>query len=408
MNRKVLMTAVLLGTAVMGCKKPPAAAPPMMAPHVTAAAAITQDVPVYLDEIGKTLSIDSVSIVPQVGGKLVNAYVEDGADVKKGQLLFEIDARPFDAALASSKAAVAQAQADLDMASSEFKRIQELEKSVISQQEYDDKKNMAAVNAAKLEARKADLVMANLNLEYTKIYSPIDGRAGARLVVPGNIIKENDMDHPVMVIQRLDPIYAEFTVTENDLGTVRKYLAGHGIDNLAPYKGLKVEVDVPGDSKSILTALGPALEKPSTQPSTQPARHIGARVGELTFLDNNVQDSSGTVKVRATLPNADQYFWPGQFVNCRLILTTKKDAVLVPVEAQQISQQGPYVYVVGADGTAELRPIVAGQRHGNLMVVESGIAAGERVITTGQMLVMPKSKVEVVNAGPQGAVSQAN
>ncbi|CAN5484732.1 efflux RND transporter periplasmic adaptor subunit [soil metagenome] len=414
MNRKYLMTAVLLGAAALaGCKKAETAAggPPQMPPaSVTAVAAVSKDVPVYLDEIGKVVAMDVVSIVPQVGGKLVKAYVEDGAEVKKGQLLFEIDARPFEASLSAAKAAVAEAKADVSMSSSEYKRIQELDKSVISQQEYDDKKNAADVNLAKLEARNADMQMANLNLEYTKIYSPVDGRAGARLIVPGNIVKENDKDNPVMVIQRLDPIYAEFNVTENDLGTVRKFLASHQNDlGVSPEKGLKVEVDVPGDSKQLLAALGstPSATQPATAPSTRPTSFLGARMGELTFLDNAVQDNTGTIRVRATLPNADHYFWPGQFVNCRLILTTKKDAVLIPVEAQQVSQQGIFVYVVGDDNTAQIRPITPGQRQGNMLVVESGIAAGERVITTGQMLVMPKGKVNVVNA-TKTAVSQAN
>ncbi len=407
MNRSRTYAALLLGlTALTGCGKNDGAPGAMQMPPtaVTAVAAVAKDVPVYLDEIGRIVAIDSVAIVPQVGGKLIDAPVDDGAEVKKGQLLFEIDARPFQASLAVAKAAVVQAKADVAMSGSEYRRIQELDKSVISRQELDDKKNANEVNLAKLEARQAELEMANLNLEYTKIYAPIDGRAGSRLIVPGNIVKDNDKDHPLLVIQRLDPIYAEFSVTENDLGTVRKFLASRGAEiGLTPEKGLRVQVDVPGDSKKMLQALSatPLGSAPSSQPATlptsRPVKFMGAREGELTFLDNAVQDASGTIKVRATLPNIDHYFWPGQFVNCRLILTIKKDAVLIPLSAQQISQQGPFVYVVTADGTAELRPIVAGQRQGDMLVVDSGVTAGEKVITTGQMMVMPKGKVMVVN-----------
>lgn len=403
----IVMTAML---AIAGCKredkKPQAAAPAERPPaRVTAVAAIAKDVPVYLDEIGKTISIDTVAIVPQVGGKLLAAHIDDGADVKKGQLLFEIDPRPFEAALASAKAVWSQSKAELDWATIEYSRVKSLEgTSAISQQEIDQKKNALEIAAAKIQAGEALVDAAKLNLDYTKISSPIDGRAGARLVVPGNIVKANDV--ALLVIQRLDPIYAEFTITENDLGTVRKYLAGHGLDlGRSPEKGLKVEVDVPADSTKMISALGP-VEKPSTQPATSPT--APPREGALTFLDNTVQGTSGTVRVRATVANADYYFWPGQFVRVRLVLTTKKDAVLIPAQAQQIGQQGPFVYVVASDGTADQRQIVPGQRQGNFLVVESGVKAGEQVIVTGQMLVMPKGKVEVINAAQNpSAVSMA-
>ncbi len=420
----------LLGVALVaaGCDKEikPAAGGGGMPPaRVTAVAAVAQDVPVYLDEIGKIVATDVVSVVPQVGGKIIAAHLEDGAEVKKGQLLFEMDARPFDAALSSAKAAMEEAKADLATAASDFKRVQALDKSVISQQEFDDKKNLAAVNAAKVDARQADIDIAELNLEYTKIKSPIDGRAGAILVQPGNIVKANEVT--LLVIQKLDPIYAEFSVTENDLGTVRKFLAGHGMQTISPEKGLKVEVDVPGNSRQIIEALGPVTPQaaPSTQPSAKPeseasampatmpttqpsAKLAGPREGELTFLDNAVQDGSGTIRLRALLPNTDHYFWPGQFVGCRLILTVKKDAVLVPIEAQQIGQQGPFVYVVEPDGTAKIRPIHPGQRQGNMLVVDSGVAAGEKVIISGQMLVMPGAKVQLVDDQPKAMASAAN
>jgi len=419
MKRAMLVGVSVLGlaAALSGCGHgdEKAAAPPEMPPaSVTAVAAVTKDVPVYLDEIGKIVAIDVVQIVPQVGGKLNAAHVEDGADVKKGQLLFEIDPRPFEAALASAQASLLENKANVAWAQTEYNRVKGLvESNAVSQNEFERATNQLDVNNAKLKASEAAVLMAKLNLDYCKIYSPIDGRAGARLVVPGNIIKENDSDVPILVIQRLDPIYAEFTITENDLGSVRKYIAASGLDlGPTPEKGLKVEVDVPGDSPIIRAGLGafkPAVEGKAldgtTRPTTKP--FAGPHIGELTFLDNAVKNDTGTVKVRATVPNSDRFFWPGQFVNCRLVLTTKKDAVLIPMQAQQISQQGPFVYVVTAEGTADLRPIVLGQRQGDMVVVESGVTAGEKVITTGQMMVMPKGKVSVVNEA-KTAVSQAN
>jgi multidrug efflux system membrane fusion protein len=368
-------------------QRPPAA--------VTVAAAIVRDVPVYLDEIGKTVAMETVSIVPQVGGKIIACHVEDGALVKKGQVLFEIDPRPFDAALASAEASLAQNQALLQLAKAEFRRFEDAAASAaVSRLEYDQKKNAVDVCEARVDAAKSAVDTAKLNLEYCRISSPIDGRAGARLIFPGNVVRENDA--PMLVIQKLDPIYAEFNVTDNDLGTVRKFLATGGL-NLAQAarRGLRVEVDIPGDSVRVLSALnGPAL---TTQPDRKPA---GPREGTLTFLDNTVHTGSGTVNLRATVPNADHYFWPGQFVKCRLILTIKKDAVLVPARAEQIGQQGPFVYVVTPEDTAEIRPITAGQPQGDLLVVERGVQPGERVILTGQMSVIPGGKVRVVSDGP--------
>ena len=413
LSKLTIASLTLSGLVLAGCKKEAPHSAEMPPPGVTATAAATKDVPVYLDQIGKIVSMDMVTIIPQVAGKVIAAHVDDGSEVKKGQLLFEIDPRPFEADLASAQASLAESKANVEWATTEFKRIKGLvETNAVSTNEFDRAKNALDVNAAKVLAAQAAVENAKLSLDYCKITSPIDGRAGARLIVAGNIVKANE--GAMMVIQRLNPIYAEFTVTENDLGTVRKFLANHENDlGLAPEKGLKVQVDVPGDSKQLLAALkatptaGAPAAGPATAPASRPARFLGARDGELTFMDNSVQDGSGTIKVRATVPNADQYFWPGQFVTCRLILTTKKDAVLIPMSAQQISQQGTFVYVVGADGTAELRPIVAGQRQGDMIVVESGVNAGEKVITTGQMMVMPKGKVNVVNeAKPQ--VSQAN
>ena len=382
------------------------ARPPAM---VTAVAAVTRDVPVYLDEIGNTLSIESVSIVPRVGGMVVASHVQDGTYVTKGQLLFEIDPRPYDAALASTKAQVAQALAEAERARLEFQRVSDLlPQKAVSQLEYDQDKADYEAAQAKVDAARAAVEQAQLNLDYSKIYAPITGRGGAVLVDPGNVVQANGA--PMLVIQQLDPIYAEFTITENDLGTVRKFIATRGLDwGDRPERrdGLRVEVDVPGNSQRVLSALGgSAAPSPATAPTTAPATNpttnqSGPREGQLTFLDNAVQQGSGTVRLRATIPNGDRYFWPGQFVNVRLVLTTKKDAVLIPAQAQQIGQQGPFVYVVTPDNKAQIRPIVPGQRQGELIVVDRGVQPGERVIVTGQMSVMPDGPVVVTNDQPQ-------
>jgi multidrug efflux system membrane fusion protein len=197
-------------------------------------------------------------------------------------------------------------------------------------------------------------------LDYCTIRSPINGRAGQRLVDLGNVVTANSSS--LLVIQRLDPIYADFTVTENELTAVQRNMSN---------RALTVEVRLPDDS-------------------AQP------RAGKLTFLDNSVQEGSGTVKLRATLANADRQFWPGRFAKIRLVLETRRDAVLVPAEAPQVSAKGSFVYVVNGDASAELRPVKVGQRHGDWVAIEDGVKAGERVVVTGQLGVTPGGKVRIV------------
>jgi len=223
-----------------------------------------------------------------------------------------------------------------------------------------------------VEAAEAALETARLNFEYCYIHSPIDGRAGARLVDVGNVVQANSTS--LLSIQRLDPIYANFTITESDLPEVQRQMS-RGL--------LRAAVRLPSDLDS------------------------AAKPGRVEFLDNSVQNGSGTVNLRATMNNSDRHFWPGQFVDVKLVLTTEKAAVLIPNEATQISQQGPFVYVVKSDETAELRPVKLGQRQGDDVVVTEGVAANERVVLAGQMLVRPGGKVRVESAAPAAPSSNA-
>ena len=349
----------------------PATMPP---PLVTVATAKTQDVPQYLDEIGRNTAFESVNLMPQVSGRVTERRFQDGDNLKKGQLLFVIDPSPFKAQLDSAKASLAQAQAALELAKVQFARDQELVGTrAISKQDYDTKKSTVDQSEAQVEAAKAAIETAQINLDYCYIHSPIDGRAGARLVDVGNVVQANTTS--LVSIQRIDPIYALFTVTENDLPGVQKQMS-HGT--------LKALVRLPSDPED------------------------SARPGKVEFLDNSVQNSTGTVNLRATLSNPDRHFWPGQFVNVKLVLETKKGAVLVPNQATQISQQGPFVFVIKADDTAELRPVKLGQRQGNDVVITSGVTPGERVVLAGHLLVKPGGKVHVdsgVPAQPAGSKS---
>ena len=358
----------VLQMSASGCNRanPQAAGPQMPPPPlVSVVKAQAQDVPVYLDEIGKSYAFQSVTVSPQVGGRITQRQFQDGADLTEGQLLFVIDPRPYQAQLDSAKGALAQARAALQLAKVEFARSSELFNSkVTAQQDYDTKKSTVEVDQAQVESAEAAVETAQLNLEYCYIHSPIPGRAGARLVDVGNVVQANTTG--LLLIQRLDPIYADFTITERDLPDVQKEMT----------RGtLKTFVRLPSDPEE------------------------GGRGGKLTFLDNTVQNGTGTVFLRATLSNPDHHFWPGQFVNVRLVLATKKGAVLIPNQATQISQNGPFVYVVKPDNTADLRLVTLGQRQGDDIVVSQGVAPGENVIVAGQMTVVANGKVRVDTGG---------
>lgn len=354
-----------------GCGNKPSAQADMQmpTPAVTVATAAAHDVPLYLDEIGKNGAYESVIVMPQVAGRVTERNFQDGAELKKGQLLFVIDPRPYQAALDSAQAQLAQAKAALDLAQTQLKMYDTLNDSrAVSQLDYETKKNAVEVDKAQIQSAEAAVENAKLNLDYCYIHSPIDGRAGARLVDAGNIVQANTTG--LLSIQRLDPIYADFTVTEADLAQVRSNMT----------RGtLKTLVRLPNDPES------------------------ADRTGALTFLDNSVQNATGTVNVRATIPNGDHHFWPGQFVNVRLVLATQKNAVLIPNQATQISQRGPYVLVVKSDDSADIRPVVLGQRQGDEVVVTNGVAPGDRVVVTGQSTVIPGGKVHVVTGAPNQA-----
>lgn len=343
-------------------------------PLVTVVQAKAQDVPRYLDEIGRNVAFESVTVTPQVAGPITERHFQDGENLKKGQLLFVIDPRPYKAQLDAAKASLQQSEAALDLAKIQFERDQELLGTrAISKQDYDTKKNTVDVVQAQIEAAKAAIETAQINLDYCYIHSPIDGRAGARLVDVGNVVQANTT--ALLSIQRLDPIYATFTITEQDLPGVQQQMS-HGM--------LKAQVRLPNDAEN------------------------AARLSNVEFLDNSVQNSTGTVNLRATVSNGDHHFWPGQFVQVKLVLATEKGAVLVPYQATQLSQQGPYVYVVKPDDTAELRPVTLGQRQGSDVVITAGVAAGERVVLAGQLLVRPAGKVQIQAAsaempGPAGS-----
>ena len=339
----VLAVLVLLRTFQRGVSTLKPAQAPVR--PVAVAKVVAKDVPLYLDEVGTCAAYETVLVQAQVNGVIITRNFQDGSDVKKGDLLFTIDPRPFQAALDQAKA-----QAELDQVT--LKRQEDLRnRKVISQQDYDT----AVANAQKSQAATE---AAQVNLDWCDIKSPINGRVGLRNVDVGNLVGPSTA--PLVTIQGLDPIYTDFTVAENDLPLVRKYLGGPNV---------KVQTYLADGS-------------------------IAPRTGDLYFIDNAVQPGSGTVRVRGVTPNPDRALWPSEFVRVRFILDMLKNATLVPSQAVQVSQSGPFVFVVKPDNTVDLRPVKPGQRQeGDLTVIESGVKPDETVVVTGQLALAPGAKV---------------
>ncbi len=352
-----------------GCGGSKSAAPPPKAPPrvVLTAPVVTRDAPRYLDEIGTCTATESVAVQAQVTGQITERHFADGADVKKGDLLFTIDPRPYQAILTQAEGTLAQNRAQLDLDNINLRRIVDLQKKqVVTPQDLDTAKTNVATDQARIENADGTVAQARVNLDYCSIRSPIDGRAGLRQVDAGNIVSANSASAVLLTIQKLDPIYTDFTVSESDLTRVREYQA----------RGkLKVETDLPDDNNP-------------------------PRQGELYFFDTSVALGAGTIKARGITPNPDHLLLPGAFVKVRLILETIKDARLVPSEAVQISQAGPFVFVVKADNTLEQRTVKPGQRQGNLTVIEDGIKDGENVVVSGQLALSPGMKINPQSAPP--------
>jgi membrane fusion protein, multidrug efflux system len=363
--RSIIRLALGLSFTVLlvaACNRAPGTAgtpqrPPAL---VTVTSALARDVPVYLDEIGTTVASAVVNIQSQVAGQIIERHFQDGQELVKGAVLFKIDPRPFQDVVKQAEANLEQAQAQLVLAQDDYNRmIKQVPTGAVSPEDVNAKEGALDAAKAVVQVDQATLNTANLNLAYCTITSPIDGRAGRRLVDAGNLVKANDAI--LVTIQTLAPLYADFTVTERDLPNVRQRM---------DQGQLTAQVGIPTLPNEI-------------------------RLGALTFLDAQVQPNAGRIMMRATLPNADRFFWPGQFVNVRLILDQIPHAVLVPYACVQIAQQGSYVYVV-SDDKAHRQFVSLGQRQGDLIVIAKGVAAGDQVVETGQLAVTPEGPVHIL------------
>jgi membrane fusion protein, multidrug efflux system len=336
---------------------------------VLVATAVQKSVPVQLRAVGNVEAYATVSVKSQVAGVVNQAHFREGQDVKKGQLLFTIDPRPFEAALKQAEANLARDTAQVRNLREQVRRYVELvEKQYVSREQYDQIKTNADAAEAVVDADKAAVENAKVQLSYCYIYSPVNGRVGSLLVNEGNLVRVNDVS-PLVVINQVNPIFVTFAVPEQNLADLRRHMAR-------------------GDL--VVDAMFQSDEG-------RPER------GKLEFIDNAVDRSTGTLKLKAVFTNAERRLWPGQFVNVALTLTTQPDAVVIPSEAVNVGPEGQHVFIVKPDKRVEVRAVTLGSTSGGEAVIAKGLAPGETVVKEGQFLLGQGSRVEIKSTEVTGA-----
>ncbi|MGA9567268.1 MAG: efflux RND transporter periplasmic adaptor subunit [Candidatus Korobacteraceae bacterium] len=369
--------AVLACVALVGCsrgqKSAKANTPPPAVP-VGVATVKQRDFPVYLTGLGSVLAFNTVSLKTRIDGQITEVNFQEGQDVKIGQLLIQIDPKPYDVALATAQANLQRDESQLKYAQVQFERQKALyNDGVIAKQDLDTQEASLGQYQGTIAADKAAIDSAKLNLFYTRITSPINGRIGLRMVDIGNYVQAASTT-PMVIITQLHPIAIDFTLPEDQLQAVRQRM-----------KEGTLTVDVYSrDDQTKLSA------------------------GKLLTIDNQIDQTTGTAKFKAVFENPDNNLWPNQFVNVHLLLETKKDAITMPVAAVQRGPQGTYTYVVDSNNTVQLRPIQLAMTQGNTAVIASGLQPGERVVTDGQEKLQAGSHVTPQAPASQGAQSSKN
>ena len=327
---------------------------------VTVAVAEQKDIPLQIKTIGSVQPFSTVAIRALAGGQLIRVSFREGDEVRRGQLLFTVDPRPYQAALAQAQANLARDQAQLRNANAEAARYADLiKKDYVTHEEYD--RIVAGAEAAKavVAADRAAIQNTQLELSYCQIHAPIDGRTGSLQVHQGNLVKANDTA-PLVVINQVHPIYVQFSIPEAQLSQLRARFAGKPVPVSATPQG------------------GGAAQN-----------------GTLSFVDNAVDATTGTITLKAIYDNRDGSLWPGQYVNVAVTLANRPNSVVVPAQAVQNGQRGQYVFVVKNDNGVEMRNVTIAQSGSQETVIDKGVSAGETVVTDGQLKLTPKSKVEV-------------
>lgn len=367
--------ALAAAVAVTGCAKSGEEAAgktrSMPPAPVTVAPVAQKDVPVQVQAIGAVEAYSTVTVKSRVPGQLVKVAFEQGQDVKKGDLLFEIDRRPYEAALAASKANLARDIAQAKNAREEASFQEDIfKRNAGTQRELDQATAAAEAAEAQVAADKAAVETAQIQLDYCTIRSPLDGRTGDLMVHEGSMVKDNDTS--MVVINQIEPIYVTFSMAEKYLPTIRQYMATN--------------------------------KQPLTVEAAIPQTNVPPEAGQLTFFDNQVDRTTGMIQLKATFPNKNRTLWPGQFVTAALTLTTRAGAVVVPSQAVQTGQAGQFLFVVKQDGTVESRPVTPGDIWKGLTVIEKGnLKPGETVVTNGQLRLKDGAKIIIKNPASQPA-----
>lgn len=346
--------------AAGGCTTNVVHTAPLMAVPVTVGKAVQKNIPVNLTAIGSAAAYTTVSVESQVNAELEQVHIKEGQFVKKGELLFSLDARPFQAALAQAQANQAKDQAQAQLDAVQAQRYEALYKAGVgTKEQYDQMQSSLQAQQAAVRADEAAVESAQLQVSYCSIYAPVSGRTGALQVYPGNIVKA-ETTPAMIVINQVNPIYMSFSVPQQYLGDVQKFMA----------RGrLRVEATPYGETKP--------------------------EIGDLTFVDNSVDNTTGTVALKATFENGDYKLWPGQYSTVLLRLAEEENATVVPTQAVQTGQDGEYIYVVKPDMTVEKRDIKVGRTVGPETVILSGVQPGDTVVTDGQLRLIPGMKVHV-------------
>jgi len=353
MKRILILTFALL--AACGGKK---AKPAEERVPVTVATAQQKNMPVQIRVIGTVQPLQTVAVRALVAGQLMRVWFREGDEVRRGQMIFTIDPRPYQAALAQAQANLGRDEAQLRNSEAERTRYAELvKKDYVTREEYDKIISGAEAARAVVAADRAAIQTAQVQLSYCEIRSPLDGKTGSLQVHEGNIVKANDTT-PLVVINQVHPITVQFSVPARDLQRLR-----------AGGTGMPV--------------------------SAAPQGSAAVESGRLTFINNAVDPTTGTITLKATFPNGERALWPGQFVNVAVTLSDLPNAIVVPAQALQNSQRGQYVYVVKSDNGVEMRPVAVSQQIDQQAVIARGVAAGETVVIDGQLRLTPNSKVEI-------------
>jgi multidrug efflux system membrane fusion protein len=329
---------------------------------VSTAAVTRRDMPIYLQGLGTVQAFYTVKVTAQVNGQLTNVAFDEGEQVKRGQLLAQIDPRPYQAALDGARAALAKDDAQLAGARKDLARYTFLQpKKLASQQQVDTQKATVGELEAQIEADQAAIESAATQLSYTRITSPIDGRTGMRQVDPGNIVHSSDTDG-IVVLTQLKPISTVFTLPENTLGTVADAMSQGPVQVAALSQGKELDR------------------------------------GTVQLIDNQIDQTTGTIRLKATFPNPKLKLWPGQFVNLRLLVRTDKGALTIPAAALQRGPDGMFVYIVRPDSTVAQQPVTVANNSETVAIITQGLEQGQQVVTSNAFRLQPGTPVRVIGS----------